>query len=253
MEAQLATVQPPLTHKNVCFKGLNLVYSWLWSVYHGYKNWKITMTELSADYRLALAKEALDRLTEDYGYPVTGDPQHWPDKDAAFILEQLEAAAKIQREAANHAPVRLSNEERVAVIRRAVEIIRPNVPNETAAWNTWNNLAGDYEFRDAIVMIADYLSSDPGYDDQEVQPEELSAALAAGETSADAELLNISEFIAVKRAELAEANSLVDEDVLDAEEAAEATRRHTAFLEEARRLGIPHYHVPGTGNKGLQN
>jgi hypothetical protein len=212
------------------------------------------MTELSADYRLALAKEALDRLTEDYGYPVTGDPQHWPDKDAAFILEQLEAAAKIQREAANPAPVLLTDEERVAVIHRAVEIIRPNVPNETAAWNTWNNLAGDREFRDAIVMIADYLSFGPADSDEDTQLETLDAALAAGEASGDAELFNISQFIAVKRAELAEANSLVvEEDVLDAEEAAEATRRHLALLEDVRRLGIPHYHVPGTGRKGLQN
>lgn len=170
------------------------------------------MAELSADYRLALAKEALDRLTEDYGYPVTGDPQHWPEKDAAFILEQLEAAA-----GAKPAPVLLTDQERIAVIRRAVKIIEPNVPNETAAWNIWNNLAGDREFRDAIVMIADYLQFGAADSDQN------------------------------------EDASVPDTAILEAEEAAERPTLHTQLLEDAQRLGIPHYHVPGNKDKGLRN
>ncbi|MCZ4066486.1 hypothetical protein O1W71_02230 [Microbacterium sp. H37-C3] len=44
-------------------------------------------------------------------------------------------------------------EERLAIIRAAVRAIEPNVQNETAAWNTWNNLASSDEFRRAIVMI----------------------------------------------------------------------------------------------------
>jgi hypothetical protein len=44
-------------------------------------------------------------------------------------------------------------QERFAVITAAVAAIVPNVQNETAAWNTWNNLASSDDFRKAIVMI----------------------------------------------------------------------------------------------------
>jgi hypothetical protein len=42
---------------------------------------------------------------------------------------------------------------RLDVIEAAVRAIEPNVTNLTAAWNTWNNLASNEDFRRAIVMI----------------------------------------------------------------------------------------------------
>ncbi len=44
-------------------------------------------------------------------------------------------------------------EARRAMIEAAVRAITPNVTNETAAWNTWNNLASDPDFVRAIVTL----------------------------------------------------------------------------------------------------
>lgn len=54
-----------------------------------------------------------------------------------------------------------SRAEKFALIEAAVKVIEPNVANNTAAWNTWNNLASSETFVRAILTTHHAQSASP--------------------------------------------------------------------------------------------